>query len=160
MSHRPSPLRFLFGAGPSPALGTDIGLLVLRLGAGPSMLLAHGQGKLLRLFSENPSFADPFGIGAVPTLAIAVLAEWLCALLVTIGLVTRAATLPLIATMGTAFFVTHGEDAFADGEKAFLYLVAWLALLATGAGRFSADGWLASRHKAAAKPSRDPAVGA
>jgi len=150
MSDRPTLLRFLLGGGESRGASIDVGLLLLRLGAGPAMLLAHGQGKLTRLFGENPGFADPFGIGAVPTLAVAVLAEWVCALLVTAGLLTRAATLPLIATMGTAFFVTHGDDPFSDGEKAFLYLVAWLALFATGAGRLSVDGWLAARRRTGA----------
>ena len=85
------------------------------------------------------------GLGAIPTLVLAVLAEGLCAALVTLGLLTRAATIPLMATMATAFFIQHADDPFSQAERSFLFLIAWIVLLVTGPGRYSVDAWLKSR---------------
>ena len=49
---------------------------------------------------------------------------------------------PLAITMFVAFFVVHGDDPFRDKELAFLYLACFTALVMTGAGRYSIDGWL------------------
>ncbi len=118
----------------------DYGLLIIRVAAGFFMIYGHGFGKLTRLFgSDEIGFADPFGLGPVITLAFAVLAEFFCAILVMIGLYTRAATIPLIITMATAFFTAHLTDEFGSQEKSLLYLFVFLGLFFTGAGRISLD---------------------
>ena len=118
----------------------DFGLLILRLAFGFSMIYGHGFGKLTRLFgTEEIRFADPFGLGPAASLALAVFAEVLCSLLIMLGLLTRAALIPLIITMATAFFTAHFDDAYGQQEKVILFGFAFLALFFTGPGRFSLD---------------------
>ena len=123
-----------------PDESRDYGLLIIRLAAGFFMIYGHGYGKLTRLFGPDEiSFADPFGLGPVITLTFAVFAEFFCAILVMIGLFTRAALIPLIITMATAFFFVHLTDDFGSQEKSLLYLFIFIGLFFTGPGRISID---------------------
>lgn len=124
-------------------LSSDLGLLLLRIGFGSLMLVQHGWGKMLKLFGEGPiQFADPFGLGATASLAMAVFAEVVCAFLIIIGFKTRWATIPLIITMLVAVFMIHWEDPFGKKEFALLYLIPFICLLFTGGGRYSLDAML------------------
>ncbi len=120
----------------------DLALLILRLGAGGAMAAAHGFPKLMRIVSGNPRFGDPLGIGSIPSLYLVVGAEFFCAILLMLGLFTRWVTLPLIFTMGVAFFVAHGGDPWSDREGSFMFLIPFIALLLTGAGAYSLDARL------------------
>ena len=126
----------------------SLGLLILRVGAGGMMIYAHGWGKLTK-FAETTQFVDPFGIGPKATFGLVIGAEVLCAALVVLGLATRIATIPLIVAMSYAAFIHHASDAFADKEKALLFLTAYAALLLTGPGRFSVDALFARRRQKA-----------
>jgi putative oxidoreductase len=143
-------------------MSTSIGLLILRLGIG-GYLCSHGVGKLRMLLAGDfAMFGDPIGIGAVPSLILVTMAEFLCALLLMVGLGTRFAAVPPVISMGVAAFVAHAKDpwssetaamAFFSGasktwfskEPALMYLVVALALAFTGAGALSLDGWIAQR---------------
>jgi putative oxidoreductase len=117
----------------------DAGLLILRVGVA-GLMLTHGIPKLIKLFgSEEILFADPFGLGPGITLFLAVFAEFLCSILILIGLGTRLAVIPLIITMASAIFLIHGEDAFKNKELAVIYLLIYLVLLLTGAGKYALD---------------------
>ncbi len=135
--------KFLFGFGDRrEALLKDTGLLILRLGVGLTMLLSHGWGKLLRLGDSPIQFADPFGVGPTVTLILAVFAEVFCSIAISLGLMTRAAAIPLAITMLTAIFIIHADDPWQKQEFALMYLIPYLMLLFTGAGRFSIDNSL------------------
>lgn len=121
----------------------DVGLLLLRLFLGLAMFLGHGLGKWEKLFAGGEiKFADPFGIGPLPSLAMAVFAEVICALLLVLGLLTRGVLIPLIITMLVAIFVVHISDGFGGMEKALLYGVGFVTLMLTGPGKYSFDGFL------------------
>lgn len=133
-------------AGGTTTLGSaSLGLLIARIVGGATMLIAHGLPKLTTFSEKSSTFPDPLGIGSSTSLALAVGAEVGCALLLILGLFTRAALVPLIITMVVAFFLVHGADPFARRELAFLYLGLYLALFVTGAGRFSLDALIARR---------------
>lgn len=123
---------------------SDIALLLLRITFGAAMIYGHGYGKLMRFFGEDPiKFADPFGIGIIPSLSLATFAEFFCAILIIFGAFTRWATVPLIITMAVALFYVHIADPFGRQEKALLYLVAYVSILLTGPGAYSIDAkWL------------------
>ena len=55
------------------------------------------------------------------------------------GLYLPMLAVPLIITMAVAAFIVHAEDPFSRKEHALLFLVPYLTLMLTGAGRFSLD---------------------
>ena len=117
----------------------DLGILIIRVAIG-AFMLTHGYPKLMRLFSgEEIRFADPFDLGPVPSLALAVFAEFFCSIFIAIGLGTRLASIPLIITMAVAAFVAHAGDPFGQKETALLYLLFYILLLITGSRRYSVD---------------------
>lgn len=108
------------------------------------MLIGHGWGKLASFGDRMGGFPDPLGIGSAASLGGAVFAEVVCAALVTIGLFTRAALIPLIFTMAVAAFMIHADHPFfnTDGpskELALVYLVSYVVLFLTGPGKYSVD---------------------
>lgn len=120
----------------------NVWLFVSRVAIGLFML-SHGWPKAQSLFAGNVQFADPFGIGQTPSLALTVFAEAFCSILLILGLATRFATIPLIITMLVAIFYAHGSDPFAKKELAVVYLTLFIGFLILGAGRYSFDHALA-----------------
>ncbi len=103
-------------------------------------MLTHGWPKLMRFFSEDSiKFADPIGIGVIPSLLLAVFSEVVCSVFIILGLGTRAASIPLIITMMVAAFIVHADDPFARKEMALLYLLGYIMLLILGSGKYSID---------------------
>lgn len=125
----------------------DIGVLIFRLGIS-ALMLTHGIPKLIKFFgSEEIAFADPLGLGEVVTFTMAVFAEFVCSLLVIIGLGTRLAVIPLIATMAVAALIVHVPDGFGRQELPLLYLTGYVLLFFTGSGKYSLDWYFLSRKK-------------
>lgn len=118
----------------------DIGLLILRVGMSLAMLIGHGYSKLLNVIKGNFEFVDPIGIGQAPTLILATLSEFVCAILIIIGFKTRLASIPMVITMFVAAFVYHLNDPFEGSkEMSILYLIGFTAIALTGAGKYSLD---------------------
>lgn len=118
------------------SLLNDIGILILRILAGGTMALAHGWGKLINFSDKSATFPDPIGLGSSLSLGLAVFAEFFCAILIVMGVLTRLASIPVLITMLVAFFIIHADDPFSRKEMAFLYMGMFLTLLCTGGGRF------------------------
>ncbi|MCI0376003.1 MAG: DoxX family protein [Gemmataceae bacterium] len=126
-------------------LTTSIGLLILRLGVG-GFMANHGWGKLQMVLDGNYEFPDPLGLGQGLSLVMAMLAEFVCSLAVMVGFLTRLTALPVVFTMGVAAFVIHAADPLTmpptgppSKESALLFLIPFLALVFTGAGKISVD---------------------
>ncbi len=125
----------------------DVGILIFRI-AIAAMMLTHGVPKLIRLFSgDEISFADPLGLGEVATFTLAVFAEFVCSVLVILGLGTKLAVWPIIATMATAAIIVHANDGWGAQETPLLYVFGFLLLFFTGSGKYSLDWYLLSRKK-------------
>ena len=128
---------------------TSIGLLILRVGI-CIFMANHGYGKYQMLQAgEIEKFVDPWGVMSNRTaLIMTIVAELACPVLVAIGFLTRLATIPTIFAMATAVFLVHTKDpwfmsATSNGkEPAMLFLIPYLTLLFTGAGRYSVDGMI------------------
>jgi putative oxidoreductase len=116
----------------------SFGLLILRLAVG-GLMIRHGYDKLMSFSAESAKFSDPFGVGGPASMGMTIFAEFFCAILITAGLLTRLACIPLIIAMGVAVFDAHDGKIFGDAEHAALYLFGYAALLFTGPGKFSAD---------------------
>jgi putative oxidoreductase len=113
-------------------------LLLLRLASG-GFMLTHGVPKLQRILSGEMKFGDPLGLGPEISLIMVVFAEFVCAILIMLGLGTRLASIPLIVTMAVAAFIAHGDDPFQRKELALFYLVVYVVLLLAGSGKYSVD---------------------
>lgn len=71
--------------------------------------------------------------------------EFFGGILLALGLFTRFAVLPLVITMLVAVFAAHKGQIFGEGEHAFLFLLAFVTLFFTGAGKWSLDHFLFSK---------------
>jgi len=131
-------MKRLFHTG-TPEGWMDLAVLVLRISVS-AFMITHGYPKLERLLAGGEiQFSDPIGLGPAVSLALAVFAEFFCSILIAVGLGTRLASTPLIATMAVAAFVAHGSDPFSSKEKALLYLLIYMVLLVTGSRKYSMD---------------------
>jgi len=122
-------------------------ILFLRVSFG-SLMLLHGMGKLFDLIRMNTSFFenfDPFGIGGLMMLVLAVFSEFVCSLLVIAGLCTRLALIPLISSMAVAFFLFHASDDLPKKEAVLLYMIGFIFLMLSGPGKYSVDKWKQSK---------------
>ena len=122
----------------SSSTSTSLGLLVLRVSMG-ALMLVHGIPKLMGYDEMSQAFLDPIGLGSQLTLILAIAAEVGCAVLLILGLGTRLAAIPLATTMLVAWFVVHIEDPWVKQELPALFLSGFVALILTGAGKFSLD---------------------
>lgn len=140
-------------------LTTSIGLLVLRLGFGV-YLATHGWGKVqMILDGKFADFPGRLGMSNGVSLVLAAGAEFVCSLLVAVGLATRFAAIPVVFTMIVAAFIVHQNDPWTMGggaskEPALLYMIAFLTLVFTGPGRFSLDAVLLPKLKARRSASK------
>lgn len=123
----------------------QMALLVLRVGAGFFMLYGHGWGKLAKILGgDEIKFADPLGIGAVPSMYMAGFAEGVCAMLLIGGLFSRAASMILAGNFIVVWYFHSAVlgETFNDFELPLLYLVAFITLTLTGGGKYSLDAML------------------
>ncbi|MDA0792395.1 MAG: DoxX family protein [Bacteroidetes bacterium] len=102
-------------------------------------LLTHGYGKFLKLINGDFEFADPLGVGAIPSLFFAVLGEFIAPIFIIFGFKTRWASLVSIITMAVITFVVHADDPFKGKEKAILFGIGFILLFLQGPGKFSLD---------------------
>lgn len=122
----------------------DLAVLVLRTALGVQMLMGHGWGKLATFSERAATFPDPLHIGHSTSLALAIVGEVGCSVLICLGLLTRFAAVGSAITMAVAFFLVHhahltGEN---NGEMSFLYMIGYIAILLIGPGRYSLDAKL------------------
>jgi putative oxidoreductase len=102
-------------------------------------MIPHGYKKLLSFATKSSGFSDPFHIGGPASMSLTIFAEFFCAILIVVGLMTRLACIPLVIAMSVALFYSHHGELFGDGEHAALYLAGYIALLFTGPGKISLD---------------------
>jgi putative oxidoreductase len=127
----------------------DVGLLVQRLGMGALMIYGHGWPKIANFSDRLETFRDPIGLGPALSLSGAVFAEVFCALAVMLGLATRLAAVPLVFLLLVAAIIVHADDPWRNKDLALAYAVPFLALIFTGAGRYSLDALLWPARRAA-----------
>ena len=130
----------------------DFGQLALRVILYLPLFLKHGTEKLFTFGQMTQHFPDPLGIGVVPSLLFAALADGICTLLLILGLFTRWASFILFVNVFVAWALVHhfallgkGND---HGELIVLYLWAFAALMVTGSGRYSVEALLKDKPKA------------
>lgn len=119
---------------------SDFGLLVLRVVLGGTLFLRHGIEKVTHFSQMSSHFPNPIHIGSHASLIYALTSDAICSLLVVLGLGTRVAAFVIAVNLGVVFYFVH-HMAFRQehGELVLIYLAGFIALMFTGAGRFSLD---------------------
>ena len=127
------------------------GLALLRIWTGAALFLRYSWEKQPAHWAQFMAhFPDPIGIGSHPSFFIAFVADFVCGILLIIGLGTRWAALFCFANIFVAWaFVHHfaffGKGPGSDhGELIVLYLGALLTLLIAGPGEGGLDRILAT----------------
>ena len=122
----------------------DFGLLLLRVLFGLYLAFGHGLGKITggpEQWAGLGGTMEIFGLGFAPTVwgFMAAIAEFVCALLVAVGFLTRPAALLVVLNMSVA--ATAHITGVIDGgpEMALLYGIAVLSLVFVGPGKYSVD---------------------
>lgn len=148
--------RFFFDCGTRDSIASG-GLLVLRVGFGLMMLIGHGWGKIAKFEQAKDSWAVPdlplLSLMSPPVCMImTIFAEVGCSALLILGLMTRPAAFVFAFTMLVAAFQIHADASFfmGDGpskEPALLYAIPCLALIISGAGKWSADALIYKEKK-------------
>lgn len=117
---------------------SNFAAFVLRVGFGVLMIPYHGYAKLVEFNERKDGFVDILGLGSTVSLGLAVFAEFFCSALLILGLFTRLATIPLLATMLVALYI-HNWELFGEYELATAFFIAYLSILTLGPGKFSLD---------------------
>ena len=84
------------------------------------------------------SFPSVLGFGSYMTLMLAIFSEFCCSIFLIAGLMERLVLIPMIISMGVAFFDVH-DAILPEGELALIYMVAFFILFLVGPGRYSLD---------------------
>ena len=126
------------------------GLLALRVLAIGPLLMKHGFEKVFHFATMSQHFPDPVHIGPVPSLVIAMLADFVCSILIILGLATRWAALFSFFNILVAWAFVHHFAFFArptgdHGELIVVYLAVMVTLFLTGPGHYSLDYMLTGR---------------
>ncbi|EDM25121.1 hypothetical protein LNTAR_02894 [Lentisphaera araneosa HTCC2155] len=137
----------------TPKLSTDMALLLARIAFGGSMLIAHGWPKLQNFSTVSEKFPALFGLSSSICLGLAVFAEFFCAILLILGLVSRFALSQLIITMSVGVYVNlfifqrqlFDSPGKPSAELAFIYLMTYVVLIILGPGRVSLDAVISKK---------------
>jgi len=126
-----------------------LALTVLRITTGVTLFLHHGWEKRQTQWGAFMAhFPSLFHLGSPLSFLIAFFSDFVCSLLIVLGLGTRWAALFCFCNIWVAWeFVHHfaflGHGPAADhGELIVLYLGALATIVLAGPGRFSLDGAL------------------
>ncbi|MBQ6689372.1 MAG: DoxX family protein [Bacteroidales bacterium] len=102
------------------------------------LFFMHGLDKLMNFNTLSETYPSVLGFGSYMTLMLSVFCEFCCSLFLISGLMIRIMLLPMIVSMGVAFFDVH-DAMMPEGELSLIYFVVFIIIYLTGAGRYSLD---------------------
>jgi putative oxidoreductase len=128
------------------------GLTLLRVWTGATLFLRHGWEKQPAHWAQFMThFPNPIGIGSHPSFFIAFFSDFVCSILLIVGLGTRWAALYCLGDVFVAWAFVHyfaflskapGSD---HGELMMLYMGALVTIVIAGPGAACVDRILARR---------------
>ncbi len=117
----------------------DLSILILRVGIS-FFMLRHGHDKFYDFFVNGArDFPDPIGLGAVPSFLLTIFAEFICSILLVLGLFSRFALITLIICMLVISFILPDKIVIDDIEHAVMFLIVYIAIFISGVGKYSVD---------------------
>ncbi len=114
----------------------NFGLLLLLRVVPALMMIPHGWGKLAGFSQYVTQFPPVFGLPTALALSLAIFGEFICPILLILGVGTRLVAIPAATTMLVAAFLIHANDPWAKQEFPLLYAVTFLVLVFTGGGEW------------------------
>lgn len=117
----------------------NIAVLILRVTFGSLLLINHGIDKLKHFAERQNSFPDPFHMGHMPSLMLALFAEVFCAVFIILGLFTRIMAIPVVINFAVIVFMVN-KSYSGNGELGVLFFAGFFAILLMGPGKYSIDG--------------------
>jgi putative oxidoreductase len=127
--------KFFIGYRP---LSADLGALLLRLLFG-GLFIWYGWQKIEGYDKYIGMMQDYIGIGGRLSYNLVIFAEFFCGILITLGIVTRLAVLPVIFSMIIVIFCALKAQSFQEKQLPFVFLIMGVIIFIMGSGRFSAD---------------------
>lgn len=136
------------GKSNNPLISIDVAMLVLRIGVGMLIFINHGIEKIFSFNQMLETFPDPIGIGRLPGLLFALIADGVCTVMIAIGFFTRISSLLICINLLAAFILVHkGNIVDTHGELATIYFVASLFIFLYGSGKISIHKMSTEYHK-------------
>ena len=117
--------------------GVSVLIFALRLFFGV-LFFVHGIDKMMNFDQLSVNFPSVLGFGSYMSLMLAIFSEFCCSIFLIAGLLERIVLIPMIISMGVAFFDVH-DAILPEGELALIYLVTFFILFLIGPGRYSLD---------------------
>jgi putative oxidoreductase len=102
------------------------------------LFFVHGMDKMMNFEQLSRSFPAVLGFSSYMSLMIAIFCEFCCSIFLIAGLMQRIILIPMIISMGVAFFDVH-DAILPEGELALIYMITFFILFLIGPGRFSLD---------------------
>ncbi len=128
--------RFLF---PQSFRGKGVSLLIFAVRVFFGVLFfTHGLDKMMNFNSIVDNYPNVLGFGSYLTLMVSIICEFGCSLFLISGLLVRLMTIPMIISMGVAFFDIH-DAMMPEGELSLIYFIMFILLFLVGPGRYSID---------------------
>lgn len=121
-------------------INIDVGLLFIRVWFCTSLFVKHGIEKVFHYSDMLAKFPDPIHVGPTVGLTFAMIADFVCTLLIIIGLGTRLAALFMMINLLVIFIFMH-QFSFMDGHAELVYVYLGLAIfiVIAGPGKYSLD---------------------
>lgn len=117
--------------------GVSVLIMAIRMSFGV-LFFVHGMEKMMNFDQLSTHFPDILGFGSYMSLMLAIFSEFCCSIFLIAGLMTRIVLIPMIFSMGVAFFDVH-DAILPEGELALIYMITFFILFLIGPGRYSLD---------------------
>ncbi len=117
--------------------GVSVLILALRVFFGV-LFFVHGMDKMMNFEQLSRHFPSVLGFGSYMSLMLAIFCEFSCSIFLIAGLMQRIILIPMIISMGVAFFDVH-DAILPEGELALIYMITFFILFLIGPGRYSLD---------------------
>lgn len=116
-----------------------VALLMFRGFVSLELIIVHGFKKIGIGVETSEIIPNPLGLPEHLNGFFAIAANIVFPIFVIFGLLTRLATLPILAVTLTGYFVLHANDTLLVRDVPFMYSVVFLFILVIGPGKFSID---------------------
>jgi putative oxidoreductase len=118
----------------------SLGLLFLRLFGGGLLIQGRAWAWSEMIHVNGPGFMNPFGAGGEFTWVLTLFSEFLCTVLVMLGVFTRFTAIPPLVVMLVMALALPTGTVWSVRETFLLYALPFFVLTFTGPGEYSVDG--------------------